>query len=234
MNQFKREFLLNLPSDEVDAVNAICREYTAFKKSNINHPAVAAHSEHMECLAVVKAFSEHKGIGFNQNFPTPTANLAQNVQNIEGFFNTLSSNYGQRARERDASNHFEVKTDEYKNLFGGISFYEFSQDDYARIQVLISELRSMITASNLIAEDHKRRLLRRLEAMQNELHLKTSDIDRFWGFIGEAGIVSRKFGEDLKPITERVQELGKIIITVITATEGIHKLPEIAQFLHLR
>ena len=109
--------------------------------------------------------------------------------------------------------------------------YEFSDQDYSRVQVLINELRDEINKSSLITEDHKRRLLKRLEAMQVELHKKTSDIDRFWGFIGEAGITIRKFGEDMQPITNRVQELGRIVIAVIFAKEGIKALPEVSQIL---
>jgi len=70
-----------------------------------------------------------------------------------------------------------------------------------------------------------------LEAMQGELHKKTSDIDRFWGFIGEVGINIRKFGENMRPISERVQELGKIVIAVIYAKEGIPLPPEVSKFL---
>jgi hypothetical protein len=67
--------------------------------------------------------------------------------------------------------------------------------------------------------------------MHAELHKKTSDIDRFWGFIGEAGIAMRKFGDDLAPISERILELGGIVITVIFAKEGIQALPEVSQIV---
>ena len=73
--------------------------------------------------------------------------------------------------------------------------------------------------------------MRRLEAMHGELRRKTNDIDRFWGFIGEAGIAMRKFGEDLSPISERVLELGGLVVGVIFAKEGIKALPEVSQIL---
>ena len=75
------------------------------------------------------------------------------------------------------------------------------------------------------------RLLRRLDGMHGELRRKTNDIDRFWGFIGEAGIAMRKFGEDLAPISERVLELGGIVVGVIFAREGIKALPEVSQIV---
>jgi hypothetical protein len=41
----------------------------------------------------------------------------------------------------------------------------------------------------------------------------------------------RKFGEDLAPISERVLELGGIVVNVIFAKEGIRALPEVSQIL---
>jgi len=89
----------------------------------------------------------------------------------------------------------------------------------------------LIRNSTLISDEHKRRLLRKLDAMHGELHKKTSDIERFWGFIGEAGIAMRKFGEDLAPISERVLELGGLVVNVIFAKEGVKALPEISQIV---
>jgi hypothetical protein len=96
---------------------------------------------------------------------------------------------------------------------------------------LINELRELLRGTSLITEEHQRRLLRRLEAMRSELQRKTNDIERFWGFLGEAAIVMRKFGEDLKPVSERVRELGGIVLGVIFNKEGIKALPELSRIL---
>lgn len=89
-------------------------------------------------------------------------------------------------------------------------FYEFTDGDLNRIQELINELRQEIVASDLFEEGHKRRLLRRLESMQSELHKKMSDVDRIWGLVGDAGIVIGKFGKDAKPFVDRIKELSQI------------------------
>jgi hypothetical protein len=103
--------------------------------------------------------------------------------------------------------------------------YDFQPDDFARIQKLISELRTLIASSNLLGSQHRLRLLKRLEAMQSELHEKNSDIDRFWGFIGEVGVAVRKFGDDLKPISDRAHELAKLVLIALAVKEGISTLP---------
>lgn len=69
----------------------------------------------------------------------------------------------------------------------------------------------MISESKLFDENHKSRLLKRLERLQSELHKKVSDLDRFWGLIGEAGVAIGKFGNDVKPIVDRIREIAEIV-----------------------
>lgn len=90
-------------------------------------------------------------------------------------------------------------------------FYEFTDGDVSRIQELINELRNKISTSVLYEEKHKARILRRLEALQSELHKKMSDVDKFWGLLGDAGVAIGKFGDDAKPIVDRIKELTQIV-----------------------
>ena len=105
--------------------------------------------------------------------------------------------------------------------------YEFSQGDLARVQQLINELREQISASNLFEADHQRRLLMRLEKLQSEMHKKVSDLDRFWGLIGDAGVALGKFGKDAKPIIDRMIEISNIVWRTQARAE---ELPSGAQF----
>lgn len=96
-----------------------------------------------------------------------------------------------------------------RNLDKGF-FYEFTDGDLKRIQQIINELREQISKSDLFEADHRRRLLRRLEALQSEMHKKMSDIDRIWGLVGDAGVAIGKFGTDAKPFVDRIRELSQI------------------------
>jgi hypothetical protein len=89
--------------------------------------------------------------------------------------------------------------------------YEFSQGDIERIQSLLNDLRNLVSASDKFKLEHQHRLLARLEALQRELHKKVSDLDRFWGLIGDAGVVLAKLGNDAKPIVDRVREIADIV-----------------------
>jgi hypothetical protein len=89
--------------------------------------------------------------------------------------------------------------------------YEFSQGDLDRVQALINQVRDLISKATDLEKDHQRRLLARLEKLQTELHKKVSDLDRFWGLIGDAGVVLGKLGQDAKPIVDRIKEIADIV-----------------------
>jgi hypothetical protein len=51
---------------------------------------------------------------------------------------------------------------------------------------LINELRDELSKESELDEAHKQRLLKRLEALQKELHKKVSDLDHFCGLLGDS------------------------------------------------
>lgn len=107
-------------------------------------------------------------------------------------------------------NNFFSKIENKKKILNKGFFYEFSDGDLDRVQSLINELREQISGSDLFEENHRSRLLRRLESLQSEIHKKMSDVDKIWGLVGEAGVVIGKFGKDAKPFVERIKELSQI------------------------
>lgn len=48
-----------------------------------------------------------------------------------------------------------------------------------------------------------------------------SDLDRFWGLVGDAGVAIGEFGADAKPIVDRIRELTGIIWRAQARAEGI-------------
>ncbi|EKF9501433.1 hypothetical protein O1C20_003610, partial [Vibrio cholerae] len=104
----------------------------------------------------------------------------------------------------------ETYSNRYKNAFKNTFAYEFSKGDFERVQELINELRAQISTLEDLEPSHKQRLLKRLEKLQSELHKRVSDLDRFWGLIGDAGVVLGKLGADAKPIVDRIKEIAEI------------------------
>jgi len=217
-----------LPADNLEALAVLGVEFEKFDGHARQLPE--HHDDYVEALSILRAFAMARD---HQLEPWPEIGPARqkNIANIAAYFTQLRTHVRGELTNRHAKGYFESKTEEYVALFAKVSVYEFTDAEFKRAQDLINELRELIRSNTLISDEHKRRLLRRLEAMRGEFHRKTNDIDRFWGFLGEAGIAMRKFGEDLAPISERVLELGGIVINVIFAKEGIKALPEVSQIL---
>jgi hypothetical protein len=134
-----------------------------------------------------------------ENVPLACRKMLEYLREVRAEFKEL----GFKARMASKASHYEAA---FKTSFA----YEFTQGDLDRIQVLISELRSQLTANTSLEESHKQRLLRRLEKLQSELHKRVPDVDRFFGLVGDAGVVFGKLGNDAKPIVDRVKELMQI------------------------
>lgn len=225
---FPPRVLSALPGDNLEALAVLGVEFEKLDGHARQMPE--HHDDYVEALSILRAFAMARDAKL-ETFPELGSQRHQNVTTIAAYFGRLRNHVRAELTNRHARGHFESKTEEYVSLFSKALIYEFSESDFKRVQDLINELRDLIRGSTLITDEHKRRLLRRLEAMTGELRRKTNDIDRFWGFIGEAGIAMRKFGEDLAPISERVLELGGIVVNVIFAKEGIKALPEVSQIL---
>jgi hypothetical protein len=141
------------------------------------------------------------------NRPLLTGTLADDAKAMRTFLNSIQEEFKKK--------HSQMRFDTTKNRFDALlnqSFsYEFSQGDLDRVQQLINELREEINTSNLFEQKHKSRLLKRLEKLQAELHKKMSDIDVFWGLVGDAGVAIGKFGKDAKPFVDRIREITDIV-----------------------
>jgi len=206
----------------------LCTEFGRFDGHSRQMPE--HHDDYVEALSILKAFACSRGLKL-EAFPEIGPQRRQNVDGVAAYFSHLRDTVRAELTGRNSRGYFDSKTEEYRALFTKAQLYEFPEQEFKRVQDLIDEIQDLLRNTTLITEEHQRRLLRRLEAMRAELHRKTNDIERFWGFLGEAAIVMRKFGEDLKPVSDRVRELGGIVLSVIFNKEGIRALPELSQLL---
>ena len=97
----------------------------------------------------------------------------------------------------------------------------YSAGDVSKAQSLINQIRELISITSSFEQEHKKRLLTRLEKLQAELHKKISDLDAFWGLIGDAGVVLGKFGKDAKPLVDLIAQLTAIVWATQSRTEGL-------------
>jgi hypothetical protein len=225
---FPLKTLNHLPADNFEALAALATEFERFDGHARQLPE--HHDDYVEALGILRAFATAR-LATLEPFPEIGPQRHQNITNITAYFAKLRTTVRLELTSRHARGHFESKTEEYLSLFSRASAYEFAEPAFCRAQTLFTELRDLVRTSALLADDQKRRLLRKLEAARGELHKKTNDIDRFWGFLGEAAIAMRKLGPDFQPVTQRMLELAELVIGVIFAREGIRALPELRQLL---
>lgn len=161
----------------------------------------------VEAYALVVEALEAELLPMEKSYPTLSGDINEDCFSIQNFLREVEEACIAKASKlRLASLRSKFKT----SLGSGFA-YEFSQGDLDRVQLLINELRSQISGLTGLESDHRRRLLGRLEKLQSELHKKVSDLDRFWGLVGDAGVVLGKLGNDAKPIVDRIKEIADIV-----------------------
>lgn len=129
-----------------------------------------------------------------------------NVNHICDFFSFISIEF----EKRETLNKIESSQNKFGMHFETEFCYEFTTGDLDRIQTLINELRENIIKSKFFEDDHRARLLKRLEKLQAALHKKVTNLDMFWGLVGDAGVALGKFGTDAKPIIDMIKEIANI------------------------
>lgn len=213
------EFVENLPDDPIGAVQAIYEKFEQFKKAVRTNPGnyEDVSDQSLQFLSLMTVIVEKFDINHLRKVPAASGVENENTNNTIAYFKTVYT----WIQEERSKKKLSGGEDRFRVLLANTFSYEFSDDETTRINQLISELREIISKSELFEEGHKQRLLRRLERLQSEVHKKVSDLDRFWGLVGDAGVALRKFGEDARPIVDRVREITQIIWGAQAKAEGL-------------
>jgi hypothetical protein len=204
---FSEDFLEKL---KTDPLNGTVEMVAIIRSELTNDPREWYDSEYqvlLEAYALICEIAESNLLQINRPPFDISGNMSEDCKKINAYLSAIEGHCVSEASKLKVGsfrNHFKVF------LSAGFT-YEFSQGDLDRVQVLINQLRDLISKTTGLEKDHQRRLLARLEKLQAELHKKVSDLDRFWGLIGDAGVVLGKLGQDAKPIVDRVKEIADIV-----------------------
>jgi hypothetical protein len=241
---YDEKFLDDLPDDPILAASELCKKFKEFHLSDKEKRTKAAknnsllstiealtvnetlYDQYLEAIAIFQAFCETHQLKFN--FPGLTSDKKQNIERIVAFFDVAILELTKNVADITVT---RIKT-KYAAKFGKGFLYEFSQGDLDRIQQLINELRDKISICDDLEENHKSRLMKRLERLQSELHKKVSDLDRFWGLVGDAGVVLNKLGKDAKPIVDRIREIAEIAWRTQSRAEELPSDTPLPQISH--
>jgi len=198
------ELANHLPDDPVEAIHKICKEF-AIDPPRSTGGSKPDYSYCLESLAFLKAYTKSKGIEL-RNLPTISGALSDRTEIMEYF-----SSLGADASKQITLSKYEQIQSRYNALFGQEFCYELSDGDLKQIQTRITELRELLVSTKELEDDHRQRLINKLEALQKELHKKMSNLDRFWGILIEGAVVMAKVGETSKPIVDRIREIAEIV-----------------------
>ena len=76
---------------------------------------------------------------------------------------------------------------------------------------LCTEIRILIFRTKIFDEPHKLRLLNRVAAIEREIHQPKGRMDVILAGVVDVGDAAGKFGEKVKPLTDRFQEIVGVV-----------------------
>jgi len=212
----EHEFLDNLPDEPLKIIQSVS-EMVLVRYSATPGDAhkIDDYEFYIEAFGLFQAFAEAFGLNFK--YPDLTTEKLNNINSIVSYL---------ADRKKDAEKEMSVlllsnAREKYSVRFRNAFYYEFTDGDLKRIQELVNEIRNLTVSSMNFEEEHRRRILKRLEKLQRELHKKMSSVDQFWSLIGDAGVALGKLGEDAKPFVERIREIVDIIWRVQAMAEQL-------------
>jgi len=203
----------------LEQVLKACNIFKEWNESVLSNMEIDNYSEYIDSYAAMEAYLLVNGFEFNQL--VFSSDLQLNINSVKTFFNTTQEIFDRKYRERFAEESITDARMKYRQQFDVGFLYRFSDGDLSRIQELLNELRDLISRSNDFDAKHKERLLLRLESLQKEMHKKMSSLDKFWGLVGDAGVVIGKFGKDAKPFVDRIREITQIIWSIQARAEEL-------------
>jgi hypothetical protein len=202
---FSDEFFKALPAEPNAAALAVCKVAQNWMRrisaTGLQSQDGESALELLAVLVEMKARDDHP-----YALPSPQTAVPDLVNALGQVIGHIST----RASGEVQKHTFENMRASVSARFPKAFALEFTDGDIKRIQQLVNELREHISQSTHFEEEHRQRLLRRLERLQGELHKRMSDADRIFGLIGDAGVAFGKFGKDAKPIVDRIRELAQI------------------------
>lgn len=202
-------YLQSLPSDDTEAIISLTESYEKTPPEGKNIELA------IRVYTAIRELAKNINIDVKDvEFVGPTK---ENLNRIGTYINVVFDE-AKRIKINKILNDEEIN---FKSLRAKNYEYEFSEDDFKELQRLINKMRELLQNSNDLPENHRFRLLNRLEALQKELHKRVTNLDRALGFLLDVSIIVKQTGEGAKPIADLAKEISKLITQVILVSKGL-------------
>ena len=198
---------INQESDGFAALELVFREFDLLRERMGQSLDIDMHGDFLQCLALARAVMNKFQIDPTYDEIDLSNDAVNNVANIIQRFNDWKN----VMRGSFSAKNYDNYLRKFEAELGTGFFYELSDDDISEIQEHINKLRSLISETEVLDEDHRRRLLRRLEKLQAELHKRISDFDLYYGMAFEFYVLFKKYGEGMSPIRNKFNEILRIV-----------------------
>lgn len=221
-NIFKKEFIESLSKDDLLALRSICNEYNVFidNYSYAIEKSVEVffgeHSEeYMDALAFIEAFFE------SRNMPLFGVDMNQPPQNIAKVFHHQLRNLCNDVQSQIRQINFLKDKENYRLSLESGFYYEFSEGDVDAIKKSIKELKEKIEVCDKLSEDHKARVLKKLNDLDSEINIKMTTLDKAYVLISEASILIYKLEKEAKPYVQIIKKIINLIWRAEARAEGL-------------
>ena len=215
--QLARYVADTLPHDPFDVVTYVRANFAEIRRQGETRATGSGdfHNAYLSFYALWKELMLFYGHNMAEiEFSTDKAeNIARIAAAIE--------NSSQEILPKLVARSFDTISSEFREKIGGKFYYELSDEELSAIQSLLNELREHIANSGDLGARHKRRLLKRVEDLQRELHKEVSDFDHVWGLLVESAAYLGDAGKKAKPITDRLRDLKEIFWNNVKRREDL-------------
>lgn len=216
------KFLSKLPSDPMFALRHVADhcEKTVTEMGGKNLKKL--ESELIQLLALFTTLSNKYSLPVNAPLPQIADAAEKNVMLLRNYFESANK----ELTKISAQNLLNASLVRFERELDVGFHYEFSEGEIARLQDIVNELRKGIRDAKILTEDHRRRLLSRLEKLQAELHKNVPNLDIHLGTMVQIAAALGQSGEEVKPLVDRVREFVGIVAGVFRRSENLPPGPE--------
>ena len=89
--------------------------------------------------------------------------------------------------------------------------YKFSDGDLSRLKVLFGETRELLNSSEHFDEAYRTRLAKRIDKLNLRLCKRSTDLDPYWGLVGDAGVIAGKAGKYARLLVDKITQITNIV-----------------------
>lgn len=200
---FEDQFINRLPEDPTPAVIVICKEFLAFHAANKN--AFSHYKSYIEALGFIEVYAEANNL--EMSFPKIDEKREQNIVKIEKFFMETCRTY---ERKYQQANLDDIKK-KFASKLKSENVYTADDNEVIILKKQLIALRNEVEKNSLLDEDYKFRIIRKIDKILSTSYKSMTDLNPFWGLIGEKGIIIGKVGTEKKVIPELINFLADTI-----------------------